>query len=155
MLLVANTLGLWLLWEYLWPLEVLSVACGFLLAAIFMDVIWLLIPASIIGFTGLVLQFCALTGWWEAWSVLWTVEPLSLGLALAIIGARRHSPALALTGILFCAFAGFGFILMSTILSAGWWVFGLIGPVILIIAGAVLLLLSLVRHSSAPDPALR
>ena len=51
--------GNWSLWAYLWPLEVISVAAGFILMAIFLKVPWLMIPASIIGLTGLVLQFCA------------------------------------------------------------------------------------------------
>jgi hypothetical protein len=37
-----------------------------------------------------VLQFCALTGLWNAWAVLWTVEPLSVGLSLLAVSAKTR-----------------------------------------------------------------
>ena len=61
-LLYASVFDAWHAWEWLWPLEVLSIAMGFLLASIYMRSIWLLLPAIFIGANGVVLQFCALTG---------------------------------------------------------------------------------------------
>ncbi len=55
LLFIASITGSWHIWSYLWPLEVISVALGFILMAIFLKVPWLMIPASIIGLTGLVL----------------------------------------------------------------------------------------------------
>ena len=84
MLMAANIFNLWWIWEMFWPLEVLALAIGFALAAVWMRVIWLLIPASIIGFNGLVLQFCALTGWWESWAALWAWFLRKVTLAFAL-----------------------------------------------------------------------
>ena len=91
LLFVASVTGYWAIWAILWPLEVLSVAAAFVLMAIFLKVPWLMIPASIIGFTGLVLQFCAATGWWSSWAVLWTVEPFAVGLPLLLIGLVQEN----------------------------------------------------------------
>ena len=70
-LLFASVFDAWRAWEWLWPLEILALAVGYLLAAIYMRVVWLLIPAVLFGVTGVLLQFCALTGWWGLWGVLW------------------------------------------------------------------------------------
>jgi len=75
-LLFASVFDAWGAWEWLWPLEVLAVAVGFLFAAIKMRVVWLLVPAIFIGANGLLLQFCALTRWWGLWAVLWRFGPL-------------------------------------------------------------------------------
>ena len=64
-LTLASFFNWWSAWEWLWPLEVLSVAAGFIAAAIHMRVIWLCIPAFIIGANGLLFQFCAITGLWN------------------------------------------------------------------------------------------
>jgi hypothetical protein len=98
-LLLASVFDLWFVWEWLWPLEVLALAQGLLFAAVYTRVIWLIIPTIIIGANGLVLQFCALTGLWEVWAVLWTVEPLSVGLSLLVVSARRRRSGLFVAGL--------------------------------------------------------
>lgn len=90
LLYVASMSGNWELWQSWWPLEVIALGIGFALAAIFMRVIWLIIPTFIVGLTGLALLFCTLTGQWEAWAVLWTVVPLSVGLPLLLIGVIKR-----------------------------------------------------------------
>ncbi|RPI28350.1 MAG: hypothetical protein EHM70_16800, partial [Chloroflexota bacterium] len=77
-LMFANMFGAWGTWAYVWPVEVMGVALGFFLAAIFSRVVWLIIPGTLLAVNGIVLQFCTLTGLWDWWSVLWTVEPLAL-----------------------------------------------------------------------------
>ena len=104
-------------------------AAAFVLMAIFLKVPWLMIPASIIGFTGLVLQFCAATGWWSSWAVLWTVEPFAVGLPLLLIGLSRKIEGVKLAGIILCGLAGLGFAAMSTVLVTSLWITRLIGPV--------------------------
>ena len=88
-----------------------AVALGFLFAAIKMRVIWLLIPTIIIGANGLLLQFCALTGWWAVWAVAWVIEPLSVGLALLAVNLKQRSPGLMVAGIAVCAVALLGALL--------------------------------------------
>lgn len=88
---LGSLFNLWHLWASLWPLELLSLALGFILFAAYAGNIWLLIPALFIGATGAVLQFCALSGWWSSWAVLWTVEPLCVGLMLLLVAWKKQS----------------------------------------------------------------
>jgi hypothetical protein len=148
LLFVGSTTGYWGIWSYLWPLEVLSVAAAFILMAIFLKVPWLMIPASIIGFTGLVLQFCAATGWWSSWAVLWTVEPFAVGLPLLLIGIARKIEGVKLAGIILCGLAGLGFAAMSSVLVTSLWITRLIGPVLVLALGVLLVVSALGKRSS-------
>ena len=142
-LLFTSVLHWWRAWEWLWPIEVLAVAVGFFAAAAYMRVIWLTIPAIIIGVNGLVFQFCAVTGLWDLWAVLWAVEPLSVGLSLLLIGAVKRRSGLTLAGLILCAVAGVGLLGMTAVLSltalfARWWVLKIVGPAILVLVGLML-----------------
>lgn len=148
-LLLASVFDLWSAWKWLWPLEVLALAQGFLFAAVYTRVIWLAIPAIIIGANGLVLQFCALTDLWEVWAVLWTVEPLSVGLSLLVVSAERRWSGLFVAGLIVCGLAGLGMVGMTTILS-GWWPVSLVGAGVLILAGLLLLLWEATGRLSLP-----
>lgn len=155
-LLFASIFNAWGAWAWLWPLEVLAVAAGFLSAAIYMRNIWLLIPAITVGASGLLLQFCAITGWWNVWAVLWTVEPLSVGLALLAVNVKQRSEGLLIAGIGACALAGVGLVesLIILFLSAVFSARGLwqcMGPVTLIFAGFLLLIMSVLHRPSAPS----
>jgi hypothetical protein len=147
LLFIASMTGNWSIWATLWPLEVLSVAAAFVLMAIFLKVPWLMIPASILGFTGAVLQFCALTGQWSSWAVLWTVVPFSVGLPLLLIGLARKIDGLKLAGIILCGLAGLAFAAMSTLLVTSSWITRLIGPAVVLVLGLLLLLSALGRRS--------
>jgi hypothetical protein len=138
-LLFTSVTGLWGAWAVLWPFEVLGLAAGFILAALHMRSIWMTLPAVPLGLTGLVLMFCALTGWWESWAVLWTVEPLAIGIMLLIAAGQQRAKALFIAGAIFCTFAGAAFLGMSAILLADWRMFRLAGPVTLVAAGLALL----------------
>ncbi len=142
-LFLASVFNVWGVWAWLWPMEVLGVALGFFAAALYMRVIWLLIPGIIIGLNGLVFQFCAVTGLWSWWSVLWIIEPLSVGLALLLIGARRQNSGLTRAGLILCGVSGGGFALMTLIL--GGWPARLLGAGILILAGVAVLIWGTVR----------
>jgi hypothetical protein len=147
-LLVASVLNWWRVWTWLWPLEVLAVAVGFALSALYMRVIWLMIPAIIIGANGLVFQFCAITGRWETWALLWTIEPLSVGLSLLVVGAKKRLHRLMLAGLIICGVAGVGLVGMTAILF--WWLIKILGPMILVLSGLALLIWGLVRPRHLP-----
>ncbi len=147
LLFVGSVTGFWAVWKYLWPLEVLSVAAAFILMAVYLKVPWLMIPASVVGFTGLVLQFCAATGWWSAWAVLWTVEPFSVGLPLLLIGIVKKIEGVKLAGIILCGLAGVAFAGMSTFLVTSLWVTRLIGPVIVLGLGVLLVVSAFIWRS--------
>lgn len=153
-LLFNSVFDAWSAWAWLWPQEVLAVAVGFLFAAIYMRNIWLLIPVIIVGANGLLFQFCAITGWWGVWSVLWTIEPLSVGLALLAVNVKQRSAGLLAAGVALCALAGVGFVESLAITVLGvifpvWWLWRWMGPVTLILVGFGLLVWSLVPRSSA------
>jgi hypothetical protein len=151
LLFIASMNGNWSIWSTLWPLEVLSLAAAFVLMAIFLKVPWLMIPASILGCTGAVLQFCALTGLWRSWAVLWTVVPFSVGLPLLLIGFARKIEGVKLAGIILCGLAGLAFAAMSTFLVTSQWWTRLIGPVLVLGLGILLIISALARR--APEKA--
>lgn len=139
-LLFTSVFEAWWAWERLWPLEVLAVAVGFLFASVYMGNIWLLIPAIIVGANGLLMQFCALTGGWGVWSVLWTLEPLAVGLALLVVYTRQHRAGLLIAGTILCAIAAFGLMGMLAVVAIrpARWVLTLVGPLLLIGIGGLL-----------------
>jgi hypothetical protein len=150
-LLYASVLDAWHAWEWLWPLEVLAVAAGFLLAAVYMRAIWLLFPAIVVGANGALLQFCAVTGMWESWAVLWAIEPLSVGLAFLLINVRQRARGLFIAGLILCVVAAAGLIGMTAVFP-GWLLVNALGPAILVLAGVLMLAHSLVRRPVSPGP---
>ena len=141
-LLVSSLFHWWNLWGLLWPLEVLSLAAGFILAAIFTHVVWFGLPAILIGLNGLVLAFCTLTGLWSWWAVLWTVEPLAVGLCLLLVALATRSMVVGVVSSVFCGFAGVAFFGMTALLSFAGLFLQLAGPVFVILSGIVLLVAS-------------
>jgi hypothetical protein len=150
-LLYASVLDAWHAWEWLWPLEVLAVAAGFLLAAVYMRAIWLLFPAIVVGANGALLQFCAVTGMWESWAVLWAIEPLSVGLAFLLINVRQRARGLFIAGLILCVVAAAGLMGMTAVFP-GWLLVNALGPAILVLAGVLMLAHSLVRRPASPGP---
>jgi hypothetical protein len=104
--LLAAVMPWWHIWARLWPLVVLALAAGFICLALHLRVIWIMIPAIFIGLNGLALQFCALTGLWSAWAVLWAVEPLGVGFTLLLTASQTRTTATLVVGLIFCAFSG-------------------------------------------------
>jgi len=150
-LLFASLFDRWNVWELAWPLEVLSVAVGFALAAIFMCVAGLAIPAMIIGVNGLMLAFCNLTGLWSAWAILWPIEPLSIGLGLLIVGVIKRSAGTKLAGLILTGIAGAGFFIASfiSILNDTFLRFAV--PGMLIICGLILVSARWLKRAEAPS----
>ncbi len=136
LLLLANFTHWWGMWGHLWPMLVIALALGFVAAAAWMRNVWLLIPAVIIGLNGLVFLFCAITGLWQIWAAIWPLEPLSVGLSLLLVNAWQQSGGLAKAGTILSIVSGFGFALMSLVLS-GW--VSVIAAVILVGTGVALL----------------
>ncbi|HUX77595.1 MAG TPA: hypothetical protein VMY40_13265 [Anaerolineae bacterium] len=150
-LLYASVLDAWHAWEWLWPLEILAVAAGFLLAAVYMRAIWLLFPAIVVGANGALLQFCAVTDLWESWAMLWAIEPLSIGLAFLLINVKQRARGLFIAGLILCVVAAAGLIGMTAVFP-GWLLVNALGPAILVLAGVLMLVHSLVRRPASPGP---
>jgi hypothetical protein len=150
LLFLTSVTGNWSLWAVLWPIEVLAVAFSFVLAAIFMRNAWMMVPASIVGINGLVFQFCALTGLWYTWAVLWTVELLAVGLPLLLIGAFQKKEGVKLAGIILCALSGIAFAAASSLIITVNRTVGMIGPLLLLGLGAYLIALPLRKNNVPP-----
>jgi hypothetical protein len=146
LLFFASIIDRWNIWATLWPLEVVSVALGFVLMAIFLKIPWLMIPASIIGLNGLILQFCAASGLWSSWAVLWTVEPFAVGLPLLLIGMFHKIEGVKMAGIILCGFAGLAFAAMSSILVSSLWITRVVGPAIVLVLGILLVASALLKR---------
>jgi hypothetical protein len=116
-LLLASLSNHWAVWATLWPLEILALALGFVLAALFMRVPALAIPASILGFNGLVLMLCTMTGLWQMWALLWPLEFLSVGIGLFILGVSIRSSGVRLAANILFSVAGAGFFITAFISS--------------------------------------
>ena len=151
LLLIGSLFHWWRVWAYFWPMVVLGVALGFLMAAIYMRVIWLAIPAVIIGANGLLFQFCALTHTWSIWSVLWTIEPFSVGLALLVCWVQTRSRGLFWTGLILCGIAATFAIFMAAIMH--WWLIGVLGPAVLILVGLLMVLRGIGQRPAQPTAA--
>ena len=137
-LLFASLFDRWNVWALAWPLEVLGVAVGFALAAIFMRVAGLAIPAMIIGVNGLMLAFCNLTGLWGSWAILWPIEPLAIGLGLLIVGVVHRSSGTKLAGLIMTGIAGAGFFIASFISIFNGTLLRFAVPGMLILCGLIL-----------------
>ena len=111
----------------------------------------LIVPAIIIGVNGLIFQFCALTGWWSAWAVLWAMEPLSVGLALLALNTKLHKRGLFLAGVILCSVAALGLIGMSALVAGRLWI-NLLGPLVLVGLGALVLLSALPPRRTTERP---
>lgn len=105
-----------------------------------------------VGTTVVLLVLGALQGTLDAWAVLWTIEPLSVGLSLLVVSVVKRSGGLFVAGLILCGLAGVGLIGITSVVSA-WWLPNLLGPAILILVGFLLLLSSVIRRSPAPEPA--
>ena len=143
-LLQASLFNQWHVWTQWWPLEVLALAVGFVGAAIYMRLVWLVIPAIIIGANGAILMFCALTGQWSAWRVLWTLEPLAVGVSLLVVGALKRRIPLVFAGVIVSALSGLATIGMLSIFAGEWPIVRWLGPLSLIALGAALLVWNLI-----------
>jgi hypothetical protein len=147
-LLYASLFHQWDVWAVAWPLEVLGVALGFVLAAIFMRVPALAIPASIIGVNGLILAFCAVTGLWTAWALLWPLEPFSVGLGLLILGLFNRSEGVKLAAMILFGIAGLGFFIASFIsVFNDSPILRFIVPTFLLLTGGILLVTAFARKA--------
>jgi hypothetical protein len=138
-LLLASLSNRWDVWALAWPLEVLGLALGFALAAIFMRTAGLAIPAFIIGLNGLVLAFCTLTGLWAAWALLWPIEPLAVGLGLLVVGYANRSNGAKLAAMILTGVAGGGFFIASFISAFNGTILRYTVPAMLILSGLILI----------------
>jgi hypothetical protein len=153
LLLLSSLFSRWSVWELAWPLEVIGLAIGIALAAVFMRVAGLAIPAMIIGINGLVLAFCNLTGLWEAWAVLWPLEPLAVGLGLLVVGVANRSSGAKVAGLILTSIAGAGFFIASFISVFNGTLLRFAVPGMLILTGVILIIARWLKQAEPVVPA--
>jgi hypothetical protein len=140
MLLISMTSRQWFLWARWWPIGVLSVALGFLLAAIYVREVWLMVPAIFLGVNGGLFLFNMWYGQWYLWKVLWILQPLSLGLGLLLVGVVKHSGVTLGFGLAFSAMSIFFSVLMTPIFYDTARLTGSMGALTLVATGLALLM---------------
>jgi hypothetical protein len=88
-IVITNMLMLWLsgifgwkIFGLIWPMELVVV--GVLLVALMVSLPspWLLIPGGIVLGNGFLLSYFALSGNWQAWTILWPLEPLLVAVCI-------------------------------------------------------------------------
>jgi hypothetical protein len=137
-LLYASLTNHWNVWSVAWPLEILGLALGFALATIFMHVPALAIPAYIIGINGAMLAFCAVTGLWQSWAILWPIEFLAVGLGLLTLGLANHSAGVKTAASILFSIAGGGFFISTFVSTFNNTVLKFAVPVMLLVTGVLL-----------------
>lgn len=133
-MLVASIFDYWSIWAWAWSLMLIALGIGFSMAAVGLRVRPLFIPAIIVGVNGLIMLFCSVTGWWESWAFIWTLEPLTVGFALLFTGFLTDQDGMKTAGWILCLIAGGGMVLMTTVLSSI--SFGIVGSLLMIGLGS-------------------
>ena len=146
-LLYASLTNHWNVWAIAWTLEILALALGFALAAIFMRVPALAIPAFIIGVNGVMLAFCAVTGLWQSWAILWPIEFLSVGLGLLTLGIANNSAGVKTAASILFTIAGGGFFISTFISTFNQGILKFAVPVMLLLTGVLLTATFLMNRS--------
>jgi hypothetical protein len=149
MLLISMTSGQWFLWARWWPIEVLSIALGFAVAALYAREAWLAVPAIFFGVNGGVFLFNMLVGQWYLWKVLWILQPLSLGLALLFVGVVKHSSVTFGFGAVLSVMSAFLAAVMAPIFRDTAQFAGSLGALTLVTLGVALLLWNVKRAPKA------
>lgn len=152
-LLFASLTGYWEIWSVAWVLEILGLALGFIMAAIFMRVPGLAIPAFIIGTNGMMLAFCAITGLWQSWAILWPIEFLAVGLGLLVLGIANQSAGVKTAASVLLTIAGGGFFItafLSVFNDNSIMKFAV--PVMLLVTGGLLTVTYFFQRSSEIPP---
>ncbi len=147
MLLISMTSGQWFLWLRAWPIGLLSVALGCGLAALYAREVWLMVPAMFLGVNGGLFLFNMFYGEWYLWKVLWIAQPLSLGLALLLVGVVKHSRVTLGIGIAFSVMSIFFSALMTPIFNDTARLTGSLGALTLVALGLALLLWTVRRRA--------
>lgn len=145
MLLISMTSGSWFLWARWWPIGVLSIALGFVIAALVAREAWLVVPAIFLGVNGGVFLFNMLAGQWYLWKVLWILQPLSLGMALLFVGVVRHSSVTFGFGAALSVLSAFLAAMMAPIFRDTAQFSGSLGALTLVALGGALLLWNVKR----------
>jgi len=139
----------WLSWESNWPMIVIGVGLLFLVLGALTQTPPLAVPAFIVGGIGGILYWQNLTGNWESWSYVWALIPGFVGVGIIVSGLmagtlrdslREGLRTIVVSLVMFAIFASF--------LGARDFG-GLLLPGLIVAAGVVILLDSILRRKSS------
>ncbi len=144
-------------WAVLWPFFIIGPGLLFFLGMVALGKTGapLAIPGSIVTMVGLILLYSAITGHWSSWAYAWAlIAPTAVGVGIAIMGLWADDPrtaraggVVAAIGLAIFLFFGVFFELVLNISGfAGGWFGRIIVPLLLMGAGAAVLVLALVRR---------
>jgi hypothetical protein len=92
--------------------------------------------------------FCAVTGLWESWAILWPLEFLSVGLGLLALGVANHSTGVKTAASILFAIAGGGFFITVFISQFNnHFILRFAVPVMLLVTGVLMIGTFLMRQS--------
>jgi hypothetical protein len=125
--------------DLFWPLIVVGVGAVLLVAAVLYRVPGLAIPGSIVGGIGCLLFFQNLTGYWESWAYAWTLIPGFVGVGIILNGLLSREPAGSLRAGATLVAISFGLFVVFAAFLGPFGFLGRLWPVLLIVAGLLLL----------------
>jgi len=136
----------WFSWATNWPLMVMGLGALFLVLGALTRTPAMAVPACLIGGIGGILYWQNATGNWASWSYIWTLIPGFVGVGIILAGflsgtvrssLREGSRTLMVSLVMFAIFGSF---LGPHDFS------GLLLPAVVIVAGVVILLESILRR---------
>jgi hypothetical protein len=84
------------------------------------------------------LAFCAVTGLWQSWAILWPIEFLAVGLGLLTLGLANHSAGVKTAASILFTIAGGGFLISTFVSTFNNTVLKFAVPIMLLVTGVLL-----------------
>jgi hypothetical protein len=153
MLLLSSLGDNWRLWEWGWTLVIFAVAAGMVLAALTTRILWIAPPAILLGATGLILAYCAVTGDWSDWVWLWGLEVAAVGLMIVAVGCLAKNMIVRTVGWAFVGFGAFAATVMLALAGQNSRPISYLSALILILGGIALVAGGLLSGRESPAQA--
>jgi hypothetical protein len=139
LLLVSSVGNSWNIWGWGWALIILAVAAGLALAGFTTRILWMAVPAIILGATALILAYCAVTGNWSDWVWLWGLEVAAVGAMILAVGYLAKNMVVRTVGWSFIGFGAFAATIMMTLAGQNARTMTFVSAAILILGGIALI----------------
>jgi hypothetical protein len=140
----------WGIWQWAWSLVILAIAVGLVLAALTTRIYWMGVPAVLLGATGLILAYCAITGNWGDWVWLWGLEVAAVGCMIITVGYLAKNMIVRTVGWSFAGFGAFAATVMMALAGQNPRMMTLLSAGILILGGTVLIAGGLLTGKKPP-----
>jgi hypothetical protein len=152
LLLVSSIGNNWSLWAWGWSLVILAVAVGLALAGFATRILWMDVPAIILGATALILAYCAVTGNWGDWVWLWGLEVASVGCMILAVGYLAKNMVVRTVGWSFVGFGAFAATVMMALAGQNSRPMTFVSAAILILGGIALIAGGFLTGEKTPAP---